>query len=545
MSTFKGFTTVQLSDPKRSKFDLSHEKRITSRMGRLTPVFVTETLPNDTFRCNTEVMIRLAPLISPIMHRVNMFVHFFFVPMRLIWNDKEWEKFITGGRLGPGIDAPPVPPNVNVTAVQGRAQSFMNVKSLADYLGLGTISDGAGGYGNVKVDIAPFGAMYKIWYDYYRDRNYVADNTFLPLQSGTLADTTTIDALFSTRNRDWQHDYFTSALPWTQRGNEVLMPLSGSGTVSYLANSLVKRTDGANTTANKLLGYNSIGAAVSLKGEKDINTTAGTDVRIENISGVNITTSDVSINDLRRSLALQTWMERNALGGSRLPETIWAHFHRRTSDGRLQVAEYLGGGKVTLGISEVLTTAFSEDDTPTIVPPGNMAGHSKTFGNTNRFTYNCEEWGFIIGVMSVMPNSAYMQGSHRMFFGRNDFLSYPWPAFAHLGEQEVFKYELFQDATTTPLDRTTQPVFGYQSRYADWKYIASSSHGDFKTSLEHWHLSRKFSSIPTLGAAFCTFEDALQDRVFAVSAVDTLWCYIYNNCSVIRSLPYYGTPKMV
>lgn len=541
MSTYKGFSTVQLRKPIRSKFDLSHEKRLTTRMGKLTPVFVSETMPNDTFRVSTEVMLRLAPLIAPVMHRINLFVHFFFVPNRLLW--KEWADnnvsnagFITGGRLG--TETPPVPPNFKVLDLTALGFDLLDKGSVYDYLGGNPITDASGvGYGARTLDLMPFAAYYKVWYDFYRDRNYVGDNDFLPMASGQIVDINEARAITAIRYRDYQKDYFTSALPWTQRGAEVLMPLSGSGVVSYLKPTIMRKV----SDDLPIVGPNTMeaDAAGHLQG-----VTGGVEVYPDNISSVDITTSDVSINDLRLSIRLQEWLERNALAGSRYTESIWAHFNRRTSDGRLQRAEYLGGGKVVVKINEVLTTAFSEDATPETVPPANMAGYSMTLGESNQFTYNCEEHGFVLGIMSVMPNTSYMQGIPRMFIGRNSFLDYPWPSFAHLGEQEVKKYELFADTTNFTENRASQPVFGYQSRYADWKYIPSSSHGDFRTSLDFWHLTRKFLSSPVLGDTFCTFEDALQDRIFAVSGVDTLWCYIYNNCSVIRSLPYYGTPLL-
>lgn len=548
MSTFKGFTSVQLQKPTRSKFDLSHEKRISTRMGRLTPIFVTETIPNDTFRCNTEIMLRLAPLLAPIMHRVNVFVHYFFVPNRLLW--KDWEAFITGGRLG--TETPPIPPRAAIDTMGGEAANLMDVNSLFDYLGGAPITDaGSVAYGATMLDMMPFCAYYKIWADYYRDRNYVPDDptTNVPMPSGTQV-TANAKAFMSLKTRDWQKDYFTSALPWTQRGNEVLMPLVGSGTaaVTYLGQSLVKRTsDGAlNPSGDTQLGQKVAEGAGLLKVGKTSVSDAGVAGRIENIDtvSVNVNSSGVSINDLRTSIKLQQWLERNALAGSRYSESIYAHFARRSSDGRLQRAEYLGGGRVTVKIQEVVTTAWSQDGSANDVPPGNMAGHGHVLDGINSFTYNCEEHGFIFGIMSVMPNSAYMQGIPRMFVQRNTFLDYPWPSFAHLGEQKVYKYELYADATNLTVDRTAAPVFGYQSRYSDWKYIPSSCHGDFRSTLDFWHLTRKFASSPSLGATFCTFEDALQNRVFAVADVDNIWAYVYNNCSVIRALPYYGTPKL-
>lgn len=524
MSTYKGFNSVELRKPQRSKFDLSHERRSSTRMGRLTPIFITETLPNDTFSMKSEVMLRLAPLLAPIMHRVNVFVHHFFVPNRLLW--KDWELFITNGRLG--TETPPVPPYASIQTVLGRGGDFLDTGSIADHLGFDNLADAVSAtYASRTLDLMPFAAWYKIWYDYYRDRNYVADNANLPLNSGNITSTGILDPLFEHRNRDWQHEYFTSALPWTQRGSEVLMPLIATGTVSYLAQSEVAGSITGSLDANG--GFLEVG---------------GLPGRVENIAGVTVDNSNVSINDLRRAVRLQEWLERNALAGSRYTESILAHFARRSSDARLQRAEYLGGGKVPVRISEVVTTAFSEDGAAEVVPAGNMAGHGIGMLENNGFKYNCEEHGFIVSVLTVMPTSAYMSGSERMFLHRNTFLDYPWPSFAHLGEQEVFKNELWTSATTIPVDRTEAPVFGYQSRYADWKYKRSSVHGDFRTSLDFWHVARKFASEPTLGATFCNFEDGLQDRVFAVEEGDTLWTYIFNSVNVFRSLPYFGTPQL-
>lgn len=543
MSTYKGFTSVQLRKPTRSLFDLSHEKRISFKMGKLVPVFISETIPNDTFKCNTEIMLRLAPMLAPIMHRVNVFVHYFFIPNRLLW--KDWEAFITNGRLG--TETPPVPPSITMDTIGGAAQSLLASGSLWDYLGGTLASDGdaTGPYAGRRLDMMPFAAVWKCWYDYYRDRNFVADNTFLPLASGNNGGLAPADALsiVTIRNRDYQKDYFTASLPWTQRGNEVLMPLVGSGAVTLNTSTtnamLVKNA----STGAGIVGPNTLQADATSNLEAltgSVNSVLDPNGRLT----ATVSSSGVSINDLRKSIRLQEWLERNALAGSRYNESIMAHFARRTSDSRLQRAEYLGGGKVTVKVSEIVTTAWSVDGAANDVPPANMAGHGLTFGNTNKFTYNCEEHGFVVGIMSVMPNTAYMQGIPRMFVQRNTFLDYPWPSFAHLGEQPVYKYEVYTDGSTFLVDRNANPVFGYQSRYADWKNIPSSSHGDFRTSLDFWHLTRKFSSPPSLGFEFNNFETTLPDRVFAVSGVQTLWAYIYNDCSVKRTLPYFGTPQL-
>lgn len=538
MANYKGFTSVELRKPKRSMFDLSHENRLTTVMGRLTPFFISETLPNDTFRNNSEVMIRLAPLLAPIMHRVNVFTHFFFVPMRLLWEDTEL--FFSHGRLG--TETPPEVPNISLEEIlTDNPGEYFGKSTLADYLGMGKITDAeAGAYADVRVNVAPFLAYNKIWMDYYRDRNYQEDDYFetpMPVPSGQMAMGPASNNIryFQLKIRHWEKDYFTSALPFTQRGSEVMLPLEGTGLVTYLKPSIIRKaSDDSVAAAGDMI-------VAGIAGEMEAGV-APVDAYVDNIDSVELTSSDVSINDFREAITLQRWLERQALGGSRMNETIYAHFARKTSDSRLQRAEYLGGGKINVKISEVLTTAFSEDDAANTVPPASMAGRGISFGSTNSFTYNCEEWGFVIGIMSVMPTSAYMQGSHRMFFNRSSFLDYPWPTLAHLGEQQVYKYELYQSATNTPADRNVQPIFGYQSRYADWKYIPSQSHGDFKETLDFWHATRKFASSPTLGGTFVTFDQNISDRLFAVSDVDTLWCYIYNNCSVLRSLPYFGTP---
>lgn len=536
MGKYKGFTSVELRRPGRSTFDLSHEKRVSSRIGKLTPVFISETMPNDTFHASTEVLVKLAPLIAPIYHRLNLYVHYFFIPNRLLWED--WETFITGGRLGEAIESPPVPPYRTYGALLGSGQNFLDSGSLADYLGMPRILDsqaGDFGGGGRRIDVMPFAAFYKCWYDYYRDRNYVADNTFLPLASGENGD----NDLYITRYRCWEHDYFTSAQTTTQRGAEVLMPLAGTASVDYLDKSvwLDVTTPGVGVPGDLVIPGTG-------GGETQSTGDAGNSLQLQNIESIDIDSSSVSINDLRRAMRLQEWMERNQLAGSRYNESIMAHFGRKTSDGRLQRAEYLGGGKAVIQISEVMTTAYSEDATAEVVPPGNMAGRGSTYADTNRFSYNCEEHGFVIGILSVMPSSGYMQGVPRMFAQRRTFLDYPWPTFAHLGEQEVYDYELVANPTNTVF--TDPPVFGYQSRYADWKHIASSTHGDFKTSLLFWHLTRVFETEPdavNLNEAFVTFEDELQDRVFNVAGVDTLWMYIYNKVNVKRSLPYFGTPQ--
>jgi len=324
MGTYKGFTSVELRRPTRSNFNLSHEKRISSRVGKLTPVLITETMPNDTFRGSTEVLVKLAPLIAPIYHRLNLYVHYFFIPNRLLWED--WETFITGGRLGEAVTNPPVPPYFAVTGALTNAEGLLEIGSLADYLGIPRIPDSATGpWAARTLDYMPFAAFYKAWYDYYRDRNYVADNELLPMPSGQ-SSIGTHGALLQTRYRCWEHDYFTSALLTTQRGVEVLMPLQGSGSLVLSAIDddpvPVSKDLGISPTVAGQLASHDFGAATGYEDAKFV---------LEN--------SEVSINDLRRANRLQEWLDRNQLAGSRYSESIMAHFGRNSSDGRLQRAE--------------------------------------------------------------------------------------------------------------------------------------------------------------------------------------------------------------
>lgn len=537
---YKGFDQVELRRPKRSMFDMSHERRMSTVMGRLTPCFITETLPNDTFKVNTEVLVKLAPLIAPVFHRINLFVHYFFVPNRLLWED--WEEFITGGRLGGAVTTPPTPPYWRLNDFDsGNSLNYLKIGSVLDYLGFPVpIADASAIYtGDQRFSALPAAAFYKIYQDYYRDRNYEDDTEILPLESGnqqTVSSQIMIQ-LLQDRYRKWQHDYFTSALPFTQRGPEVLMPLEGSGSVTYLPTSFVTGTDGVTPPAAGDL------QTEALLGQ--FRDSAGTNSQLQNIDEVNMTASNVSINDLRRATALQMWLERNALAGSRYSESIMAHFGRRTSDGRLQRAEYLGGGRAVIKIDEIMTTAYSEDSDTNLVPPGNPSGAGKAYANQNGFRYNCEEHGFIIGILSVRPTSGYMEGIPRMFTARRTFLDYPWPTFAHLGEQPVYDHEIFMDPDTMlESENDDFPTFGYQSRYAEWKNIQSSSHGDFRTTLDYWHLTRKFGALPSLDGDFVTVYPSEVERIFNVASVDNVWLYIYNQTKVVRSLPYFGTPKL-
>lgn len=546
MSKYAGFNSVQLTKPQRSEFDLSHFRRSSTRMGRLTPVFITECVPSDTFRGSSDILLRLAPLLAPIYDNIQLYVHYFFVPNRILWAD--WEKFITGGRLGAGVDPvdEPIPPYIDLGEALADFPEYFEKSSLADHLGVPVFADLPGfvaaDYDGVHLDILPFLAHGRIYFDYYRDRNFIPDDYMeFPVPSG--AHDIATSPFFWTQLRSYEHEYFTSALPFTQRGEEVLMPLAGTATPNYYEISRYVQYDSglpATPGAPDMAGAATVDppwSGTALRDGADVAT------RVENIEDILITGSNVSINDFRSAYALQVWLERNAVAGSRYTESTQAHFGVRPQDSRLQRAEYIGGGRIPVKISEIVSTAYSDDGTGT-VPLANLAGHGITYGNTNQFNYFCTEHGFIIGIASIMAPASYHQGLPRMF-KRRSFLDYPWPTFAKLGEQEVHKFELFASAANLSEDEAGNvPLFGYQSRYADWKHIQNTNHGDFHDDLLFWTLTRQFSSSPTLGYQFNEFDTTTQDRIFAVNgAFDNFWMYIHNRVTVRRPLPYFGAPN--
>jgi post-segregation antitoxin (ccd killing protein) len=244
-----------------------------------------------------------------------------------------------------------------------------------------------------------------------------------------------------------------------------------------------------------------------------------------------------TIEDLRRATKLQMWLEKNAKAGARYIEQILAHFGTQTPDYRLQRSEYLGGGRSPMVISEVLQTG----ETGT-TPQGNMTGHGVSAQNSNRFNKRFEEHGFVIGIMSVMPKTAYMQGMRRYWI-KNDKFDYAWPEFAQLGEQPVYTRELWNNLDYQ--NANYNKVFGYQSRYADLKYIPDTVHGDFSNTLEFWHMSRKFANEPQLNNDFVKSDP--DHRIFAVTTptVHKLYCQVYHNIKAIRPLPYFNNPSLL
>lgn len=538
------FTSVPQQKISRNLFDLSHEVKSTYKFGYLYPMLLMDVVPGDTIRDQLTVMARTAPLLSPVMHRIDVSTHFFFVPNRILTD--HWEDFITGGQDGTSTAALPYITPAGIYSAGGYAHISDVSESLWDYFGLPMApTPQPTVVSTEQISVLPFKAYCKIFNDFYRDPNVDAEVDIDTEITGDVSAAWYGKLWYSLRQRGWAKDYFTSALPWAQRGAEVLMPLGGTGVVTYKdgANQeLLFNSDGTDmVTGGNLQAIPSGFGGIS--GGFVRNTGETKPVNIENIESVTFENSSITINDFRRSLAIQRWLENNARGGGRYVEQIMSHFNVRVPDYRLQRAEYLGGGKQPVVISEVLATAGADDQPPV----GDMKGHGISVGKSNRFTYRCQEHGWIIGIISIMPVGSYDLGIERMW-QRPLKYDYAWPELARLGEQQILSKELFFDFDQASPNNDT---FGYIPRYSEYKFKNDRFTGLFRTSLAFWHLGRIFTSRPQLDNQFLKMDEDNDDeetsrRIFAVQdGTDYIWVQMFHRLTAKRPLPYFGVPSIM
>lgn len=461
---------------RRSKFNLSHYKLFSCDMGELIPCGLTEVLPGDTVQATTSALVRAAPMLSPVMHPVHCRIHHWFVPHRLVWED--FEDFITAGP--DGMDDS-IFPTISLTATAG---------SLADYLGvpIGT---------SAEVSALPFRGYAMIFNEWYRDQDL---QTELVVSDTSGPDITTSTAL---QNCGWEKDYFTSARPWEQKGPSITIPIGERADIHSTSYSGVPPVSpiGGNSS------YVPTGSAPDYRWQPSAN---GQGVWAD-LSGA----SAITINRLREAFALQRYEEARARFGSRYVEYL-RYLGVRSSDARLQRPEYLGGGKQTIQFSEVLQTAEGED------PVGQLRGHGIGAMRSNRFRRFFEEHGYVFTFMSVRPKSMYMQGLPRHWNRRTkeDF----WQVeLQHIGQQEVLNKELYLGHTAP------NGIFGYQDRYDEYRRTESSVAGEFRNTLNYWHLARDFASDPALNASF--MKCVPTERIFAAPNEDVL--YIMANHRIV------------
>lgn len=515
--TFSQVPSVQIP---RSVFNRSHGHKTTFDAGYLIPFYVDEALPGDTFTVRASMFARLQTPVVPFMDNLRLDVFFFAVPLRLLWD--KWQKMM-GERDNPG-DSIDFQTPVVTWPVGGYARH-----SLSDYFGIPVGNYGVGDY----VTAFHHRAYNRIWNEWFRDENL---QQRVPQNTGDGPDSAADYVLLK---RGKRHDYFTSCLPWPQKAvSAVSIPLGSSAPVNIVGdgsaptfltyNNVVSPLKHPNSSANVAVSAASSGATVDMKwsaphlsGTVDLsNATAAT------------------INELREAFQVQRLLERDARGGSRYTEILRSHFGVVSPDQRLQRPEYLGGGSVDVRVNPVAQTSASNAQ-PT--PQGNLAAYAVAGGQagfTKAFTEHC----VLMGLVMARADLSYQQGMPRMFSRRTRYDFY-WPSLAHLGEQAVLNKEIFLQGNATD-----QEVFGYQERWAEYRYAPSKITGAFRstdaTSLDAWHLAQEFAALPTLGAAFIQ-EDPPLDRVVAVPSEPHFLFDSHLNVRCARPMPTYSVPGLI
>lgn len=506
------FSEVPRAEIPRSTFDRSHGHKSAFNAGFLVPVLVDEALPGDTFNVTGTIFARLATPIFPIMDNLYLDVHYFAIPLRLVWSN--WEKF-NGAQDNPGDSTDYQIPQTSAP-VGGYA-----IGNLADYFGIPT------GVPSLQHSALFRRAYWLTWNLWYRDQN-LQDSIPVPMGDGP--DPSEDSPLL---RRGKRHDYFTSCLPWPQKGPGVTIPLGGSAPIKSAANLTsddISMVAGDGT--NKVMSVSAFGSPLRF-----VNPAASA---VNNMFADLTQASAATINSLRQAFQLQRMFERDARGGTRYTEVLKAHFGVTSPDARLQRPEFLGGGTTPVNIAPIPQTSGTGAYTPT--PQGNLAAMG-TVLSRNGFTMSFTEHCIILGLASVRADLTYQQGLNRMWSRKTRFDFY-WPALSHIGEQAVLQKEIF--ASGVPAEDDT--VFGYQERYGEYRYkpsvITNVMRSTAPQSLDAWHLSQDFATAPQLNAAFIE-ENPPIDRVVAVTDEPQFIVDMFFKMRCARPMPVYGVPGFI
>lgn len=560
------FSSIPVFKPKTNKINLSHQNIMTSSFGRLAPCLCEEVLPGDVFKVQTELFLRFQPLLSPIMDQCDVSIHYYMFPSRLGFENIY--KFFVDEEIVPGwpavIPFSHLDDIVIATAYAQFGGQSMQIpwgtykvdKSLMDYLNLPTTqftvtSDENGvrcDAPHIPVNIIPFIGYYLIWSKYYRDENLDDNNEMMQRLKSYIRDGGDLSftypegdwdllvELCRIRNRAYKKDYFTSALPWPQKGDDVLVPLASQDVEFYGPSAgnlhLVATETGRDGT--KLYDSNTDGGAVD-------------PLQLQEIKARTQGNNSMTINDLRTSMRVQQLLENNARGGTRQQEFIKAHWGVYAKDSRINDPEYIGGSTSPISISEVLSQVADTAPGTDGSNLGQLGGRGVSVGFSSTKKYRVTEHGYLFAILSIRPKASYFQGIPRMFSHLERYQFF-FPELSHLGEQEILNKELVVEPQDPGEERSDPDgTFGYTPRYAEYKYHGNEIHGDFRDTLKFWHTARIFEFMPGLNKDFVSVnsDDQGQNRIFNYvnGDYDQILIQLYHHNSMLRKMPYYGIPK--